>query len=127
MLLFGGCSSGFGPCPQGDLWSFDPATRIWHEVIVPENPTPRSNPAFVADTAGGRALLLGGLTDGGYAADLWALTLGEYTLWQTITFAGEWPAARASHDTVYTDGQLYLFGGTSAEGAFGDLWTLSFP
>ena len=23
MLLYGGCSSGFGPCPQGDLWSFD--------------------------------------------------------------------------------------------------------
>ena len=25
--LITGCSSGFGPCPQGDLWAFDPAAR----------------------------------------------------------------------------------------------------
>jgi hypothetical protein len=29
MLLFGGCSSGFGPCPQGDFWAFDPRRATW--------------------------------------------------------------------------------------------------
>ena len=32
MLLFGGCSSGFGPCPQGDLWSLDVGGKTWREV-----------------------------------------------------------------------------------------------
>ena len=38
MLLYGGCSSGFGPCPQGDLWAFDPATRTWTELTPAESP-----------------------------------------------------------------------------------------
>ena len=32
MLLYGGCSSGFGPCPQGDLWSFDLKSERWTEL-----------------------------------------------------------------------------------------------
>src|SRR3990172_8147023 len=31
MILFGGCSSGFGPCPQGDLWSLDVNGKGWDE------------------------------------------------------------------------------------------------
>lgn len=31
MLLYGGCASGFGPCPLGDLWSFDLTTQRWTE------------------------------------------------------------------------------------------------
>ena len=32
MILFGGCSSGFGACPQGDLWAFDLKTTSWTEL-----------------------------------------------------------------------------------------------
>ncbi|MGH2593211.1 MAG: Kelch repeat-containing protein, partial [Anaerolineae bacterium] len=32
MILFGGCSSGFGPCPQGDLWSLNVGGKDWNEV-----------------------------------------------------------------------------------------------
>ena len=40
MLLYGGCSSGFGPCPQGDLWAFDPAARMGPISRRPRAPPP---------------------------------------------------------------------------------------
>ena len=128
MLLFGGCSSGFGPCPQGDLWAFDPAARAGPSSTPADGPAARSNPALVFDPRGQRALLIGGLTDAGYAADLWSRhpttrrlrpgTPGN----STVTS----PPARASHDAVMTRGDLYLFGGTGDAGIFDDLWRLSF-
>jgi hypothetical protein len=70
MLLYGGCSSGFGPCPQGDLWRFDPDGRIWTELTPSSGPTPRSNPAAVFDSRTERVMLLGGLSDDGYVNDI---------------------------------------------------------
>jgi hypothetical protein len=127
MVLFGGCSSGFGPCPQGDLWSFEPPTRIWIDRTVEAAPGARSNPAFVYDGGRERMLLFGGLTDGGYAADLWSLSLpgddsGDTPIWTAFELTG--PAARASHDAVMTGPWLYLFGGNGDAGALNDLWVL---
>ena len=31
MYLYGGCASGAGPCPLGDLWSFDLGSNRWTE------------------------------------------------------------------------------------------------
>jgi hypothetical protein len=125
MLLFGGCSSGFGPCPQGDLWSFDPTTRTWTELSPSSAPSARSNPSLAYDRARKQSILFGGLTEAGYGADLW---LGRYDgdafTWSEAPAQGSWPAARASHDAVMTAGALYLFGGTSDQGAFNDLWRL---
>lgn len=46
--LFGGCSSGFGPCPQGDLWAFDAASDRWTQITsAGESPGPRQNPSLV--------------------------------------------------------------------------------
>ena len=89
-----------------------------------ETPSPRSNPAIAADQIGERALLFGGLSDGGYTADFWALTLGEYTVWRPITIDGPAPSARASHDSGFSNGYLYLFGGIGDSGLLADLWTI---
>jgi hypothetical protein len=127
MLLFGGCSSGFGPCPQGDLWSFEPRSRSWTNRTVEAAPRARSNPALVYDGGRERALLFGGLTDQGYAADLWSLSLlgddsVEPPIWTRLAQTG--PTPRASHDAVMTGPWLYLFGGYGDAGVLGDLWVL---
>jgi len=38
MLLDGSCSGGFGPCAEGDLWSFELANNRWAEIT--SNPRP---------------------------------------------------------------------------------------
>jgi Galactose oxidase, central domain/Kelch motif len=127
MLLYGGCSSGYGPCPQGDLWSYDPADRAWTELTPPSGPSPRSNPALVWDKTGNRAWLFGGLTDAGYAADLWTASPAADTFAWSDTGGDPGPSPRASHDAVLTGGRLYLFGGTGEAGPLNDLWRLKLP
>ena len=127
MLLFGGCSSGYGPCPQGDLWAFDPAERTWAPIENDPAPSPRSNPAFVIDPERDRALLIAGLTADGYAADVWSLALGDATdgTWAQVTIEGEGPSARGSLDAVISGDNLYLFGGIGDQGVLADLWQLN--
>lgn len=126
MLLYGGCSSGYGPCPQGDLWSFDPTADRWANITPAAGPAPRSNPAMVWDPLQEQAVLFGGLTEAGYAADLWAGRFdGDAFVWTEQTAGGLGPAPRASHDAVQVGNAIYLFGGTSAEGTYNDLWRLS--
>ncbi|MFQ5945294.1 MAG: kelch repeat-containing protein, partial [Anaerolineae bacterium] len=71
MLLFGGCSSGFGPCPQGDLWSFHLANHAWTEITPVEGPSPVSNPSLVFDPERLAAILFGGNSSEGPSAQLW--------------------------------------------------------
>ncbi|MGH2531786.1 MAG: Kelch repeat-containing protein [Thermomicrobiales bacterium] len=128
MLLFGGCSSGFGPCPQGDLWSFDVESRTWTEISPASSPSARSNPALVYDRTRQQSILFGGLTAGGYGADLWLGKLdGDAFAWTEVPGQGAWPTPRASHDAVMSAGALYLFGGASDQGTFNDLWRLKLP
>ena len=126
LLLYGGCSSGFGPCPQGDLWAFDPAARAWTELTPGDGPAPRSNPAWIYDKNAKRTLLLGGLTDAGYVSDAWAGGFSDEQFgWEALAPAGEAPSTRASHDIALSRGDIYLFGGTGDAGVTADLWKLS--
>jgi hypothetical protein len=124
MLLFGGCSSGFGPCPQGDFWAFDPQETRWSQITSDTGPSARSNPAFVWDGPRKQALLFGGLTESGYDAGLWSLAGEAESLAWTNSTPAEGPPARASHDLAITGPRLYLFGGTNPDGARNDLWLL---
>ena len=125
MLLYGGCSSGFGPCPQGDLWAFDPATQTWTDLTPAESPTARSNPALVRDDANDAIRLMDGLTEAGYTADLWALDLSSETpVWIEILQGSDVPEPRASHDATVLDGDVYLFGGYGNTGVLADFWLL---
>ena len=126
MMLFGGCSSGFGPCPQGDLWSLDVNGKTWREVKPGGiKPSARSNPALVGDGAG-RVILFGGKTSDGPSADVWKLDIqkGE---WTDLTPSAIGPAARSSHDAVWNPAakQMIVFGGLSSAGALNDVWVLA--
>ncbi len=123
VYLFGGCSSGFGPCPQGDLWSFDLKTNQW-TLASPagETPSARENPSLVVDSKTGNLILFGGKA-GGAVNDLWVFDASAKT-WKQI--AAEGPSARKSHDAVYDsiNNRVFLFGGSTSEGAVNDLWML---
>lgn len=128
MLMFGGCASGFGPCPLGDLWAFDPATRTWTELTPAGGPAARSNPALIHDDDSHGTWLVDGLTGNGYAADLWSLDLaagGDAPGWVETSPAGIAPEPRASHDAAVLGGDVYLFGGFGNNGALADFWLLT--
>jgi hypothetical protein len=59
MYLYGGCSSGFGPCPQGDLWSFDLALNRWTERTPQSSPPPREHYGMAFDDVRGKLLVFG--------------------------------------------------------------------
>lgn len=121
LLLYAGCSSGYGPCPQGDLWRFTPATSEWAQITPAESPAPRSNPAM---TAGGNSILLvGGLTENGPSADIWSGVLnGDNFAWTRLDAASDIISPRSSHDMTQIDGMHYLFGGLGTDGPLADLW-----
>ncbi len=123
MYLFGGCASGFGPCPLGDLWMFDLKTNKWTE-IKPSGALPgaRDNPALVFDPKGHRAILFGGRA-GDPTNDLWSFDPNA-KMWTKLAATG--PSARRSHDMIYdpTNDRFYMFGGTGESGASNELWVL---
>jgi hypothetical protein len=126
MLLYGGCSSGFGPCPQGDLWAFDLKTTTWIE-LTPQGaaPTARSNVSLAYDVATQTLFLFGGKTEREASAETWSYELGN-NMWMQLERAEE-PSARSSQATSYdTQTQRALiFGGLTADGSSADLWEWS--
>lgn len=124
MILYGGCSSGFGPCPQGDTWVYDAASGTWREVTPATGPDARSNPGLVL-TAGEEMILFGGLTAAGYANDAWSGSFQDGVLaWRSLDTATPSPGPRASHDMAVLGSRVYLFGGLGDAGALDDLWVL---
>jgi hypothetical protein len=127
ILMYGGCSSGSGPCPQGDLWELDPANGQWREFAV-DGPAGRMNPSLVIDNRTSRLVLIGGLTDAGTTSDLWFGSIdADGVTWEPAEPGQAFPSARSSHDATLSGGALYLAGGTGVDGVTGDLWRLKLP
>jgi hypothetical protein len=124
MWLYGGCSSGFGPCPQGDLWELRDGAWIARSSA---GPAARSNPSLVLDGATGTLILCGGLAESGRVNDVWQGVFANGDVaWQQIDVPGG-PSPRSSHDAVYSAGTIYLFGGMTDTGPADDLWRLKLP
>lgn len=124
LLLYAGCSSGYGPCPQGDLWSFDTASGRWTAISPQAVPAARSNPAVSSSSLG--SLLVGGLTESGPTADVWrGEFVGNQFTWEELASASNIIPARSSHDMAARGSDVYVFGGLGHEGALSDLWRLS--
>lgn len=121
MWLYGGCSSGFGPCPQGDLWELRDGTWIEHNT---SGPAARSNPSLVVDDETASLVLFAGQTDAGRSNDLWIGTADSETFIWAEGASTSSPTPRSSHDAVYSAGAIYLFGGLTDAGAANDLWRL---
>lgn len=124
VYLFGGCSSGFGPCPQGDLWALDLASDQWTLLKpVGDLPPARQNPSIVAAPSG-NLILFGGKSDKPLD-DLWEFN-PQTNSWKQVSAQG--PGARFSHDAVLdpVHNRVYVFGGQTSQGAVNELWMLNF-
>ncbi len=124
LLLYAGCSSGYGPCPQGDLWVFDVASNSWTQLAPDLTPAPRSNPAM--STFGNDVLLVGGLTELGPSSDVWrGVVDGQGFVWSEVVDASNVIPARSSHDLTRIDSNYFVFGGLGLNGVLADLWNYS--
>lgn len=124
MLLYGGCASGFGPCPLGDLWSFDLATHRWTERTGAVRPPPRQWYGVAFDSAR-RAMILFGGSGNGLLNDLWEYR-AEANVWMALTAVQDKPEPRDRLQGEFVPGLgAVFFGGSTARGATRDLLALS--
>jgi uncharacterized protein (TIGR03437 family) len=127
MFLFGGCASGFGPCPLGDLWSFDLSTNQWRQIQGAPQPTPRQWYGLAFD-AGRRRMIVFGGSGGGLLSDTWEFDPGT-NAWSQAQIDGPAPTARNRHEGVYAEGSglSLFFGGSTGTGLSSELWALGPP
>lgn len=125
MLLYGGCASGFGPCPLADLWSLDLRTNRWTERTVSVRPAAREQYGLTFDSRRGRLILFGG-SGGGLLNDTWAF---DGSSWQQLQIGGDAPGPRERHEATYASdvGASFFFGGSTGSGTSNELWMLAAP
>ncbi|HET6312226.1 MAG TPA: kelch repeat-containing protein, partial [Chloroflexia bacterium] len=127
LLMFGGCSSGYGPCPQGDLWALDLASGTWTELQPQgEKPSPRSNPSLAYDPDRRAIFLFGGKAQDGPVSDTWVYML-DGNGWGTVESEIS-PSPRSSQGTAYdpTRRRVYIAGGDTKEGPDMEVWVSGF-
>ncbi|HEY0071381.1 MAG TPA: kelch repeat-containing protein, partial [Chloroflexia bacterium] len=127
LLMFGGCSSGFGPCPQGDLWALDLTSGTWTELQPQgEKPSARSNPSMAYDPDRRAIFLFGGKSERGPVSDTWVYTLAG-DAWSTVESEIS-PSPRSSQGTAYDQGQrrVYIAGGETSDGPDMEVWSSGF-
>jgi len=122
MLLYGGCASGNGPCPLGDLWSFDLSANRWTERTGTVRPEGREYYGMVFDDSRARLVLFGG-SGGGLLNDTWEFGPGE---WRRSLIEGPPPEPRSRHQSAFAaDRQTaFFFGGRTNSGPTNELWAL---
>ncbi|MBL8219613.1 MAG: hypothetical protein JNL62_10305 [Bryobacterales bacterium] len=113
MLPYGGCASGFGPCPLGDLWSFDLTTHRWTERTGGIKPPERQWYGKGFDTARRRLILFGGSGASGNLNDTWEYDPARQA-WVQMRFTPA-PAPRSRHEAVFAPGLGVVFFGGSAD------------
>ena len=124
MLLYGGCASGFGPCPLGDLWSFDLNTNRWTERTPSTRPPARQHFGISFDRIRSQLFLYGG-NGGGTLNDTWTWDAATNT-WRQPAVEGAPPVGRSRHESTYAAdrGTTFFFGGSTSAGNSNELWML---
>lgn len=124
MYLYGGCASGAGPCPLGDLWSFDLTTNRWTEKTAQLKPPARQHYGMAFDAVRGRLVVFGG-SGNAILNDTWEYD-SRSGAWQQPVLAGDAPSARSRHQTTSAGdrGTIFFFGGLTAAGPTNELWML---
>lgn len=126
MYIYGGCASGFGPCPLGDVWAFDLNTSQWTERTPSASPAPRYHDGISFDDARARLALFGGF-GADLLGDTWEFNPAAGA-WQTTALGGVSPAPRQRQESVYAPGiGMIMFGGITASGNTNELWILGTP
>lgn len=124
MLLYGGCASGFGPCPLGDLWAFDLNRHMWAERTPATRTSPRQHFGISFDQVRSRLVLYGG-AGGDTLNDLW-LWDAAANAWQQPAVTGAPELGRSRHESTYAAdrGATFFFGGSTPGGLSNELWML---
>jgi uncharacterized protein (TIGR03437 family) len=124
MFLYGGCSSGSGPCPQGDLWSLDLNANRWTEIPSTPAPPARERYGMEYDAARGRLVVFAGNARG-LVNDTWEFDPRARS-WRQPVLAGPAPAPRHRHETTVAPDRntIFFFGGETAAGRTNELWML---
>jgi hypothetical protein len=122
MFLYGGCASGFGPCPLGDLWSFDFRKGMWKEVRPATVPPARQHYGIAFDDARRRLVLHGG-SGAALFNDTWEFDPALQS-WSQLNLPNP-PAPRLRLQGVSTPTALYFFGGSKNGAKTADLLSLS--
>jgi len=121
-LLFGGCSSGFGKCPQDDLWSFDLKANVWKQL--PGGPPARERYAMAFDSKRGRLLIFG---SSGFPLlnDTWSFDV-QRSSWTVLDVKGDVPSPRSRVEGIYAEGldSAFWFGGSADTGLSNELFRL---
>jgi uncharacterized protein (TIGR03437 family) len=128
MYLYGGCSSGYGPCPQGDLWAFDLNRNQWTQLASSASsgsPPAREHYGMAFDIARGRLQVFGG-EGSALLNDTWDYIPSTDT-WEQTPLNGPPPSPRQRHEAAYAvdSGATFFFGGMTADGLSNQLWMLS--
>jgi uncharacterized protein (TIGR03437 family) len=126
MYLYGGCASGFGPCPLGDLWAFDFNRNQWTEITSSVIPPARDHYGMTFDEARRRLVIFGGAGVAGLLNDSWEYDPSSAS-WRQSSVSGDLPSPRQRHETAYVPdrGAAVFFGGTTGTGPTNELWMLS--
>ncbi len=124
-VVFGGRDTG---ARLNTVWVFERSSQYqgWHQLQPAGTPpSGRQYSHAIYDAANQRMVVHGGLTDGGVAADTWALSLVRGSEAWTQIAAGSPPPARRSASLVVDTARnrALLFGGMGA-GNFNDVWAL---
>lgn len=120
MLLFGGCASGFGPCPLNDLWAFDLVNGGWRQIQA-SGPSGREHYGVAFEDSTARMLLFSGSQG---TNDTWAFD-ARTNRWEELRPPGT-PLARSRHQGVALEGRgsVAFFGGSASVGRTNELWLL---
>ena len=125
MFLYGGCASGFGPCPLGDLWSLDFRTGQWREVRPSVTPPARQHYGIAFDDARRRLILHGG-SGASIFNDTWEFD-PDLQSWTRLT-PPTLPAPRVRLQGLYAPApadSVFFFGGTKEGRKTADLLALA--
>ena len=120
MLFFGGCASGFGPCPLNDFWSFNLESHTWTEL--PREPPARQFYGTGFDIEMDRMVVFGGDGNGGRLDDVWEFD-PEGAAWESPAISDPRPSARSRHQGEFIPGMgVVFFGGNTPQGRTNELW-----
>jgi hypothetical protein len=113
--IFGGCASGFGPCPLNDLWRFDGSgsTGTWTQLTSVNAPSARQFPAvapiYNGDGTATDILIYGGST-GGNEIHLYNIKSDSWS--KVFSNAPDYEgSATATKVTQGKGSVVYIFGG----------------
>jgi N-acetylneuraminic acid mutarotase len=125
VILFGGMASLHGT-KFADTWAYDRTANTWTALEpIGARPSVRRCHSMVYDSAVGKAILFGGLSEYGAGLnDTWAYDPAANT-WTDLKPAGSLPPARTAHRVAYDSatGRVILFGGFGLYGTLlNDVW-----